>query len=141
MQCKPAFQRCPVVVEPECDAVSPAKPAPTSVGGAGEAHGNKECKVDIKCRKCGEPWDMDCIHEEIAEQYPEEPWKREGKYIQELYDPYYNDMRNKFIKEGCKAFGAKCNPSTKANPEWQVAYELMGDDLDGVASIMEDMGL
>lgn len=96
--------------------------------------------MDIKCRICGEPWDMECIHDQISEEYPDEPWRLYGEYNQELYDGYYSDMRKRFIKEGCKAFGANCNPSTKANPEWQVAYELMGDDLDGVASIMEDMG-
>lgn len=96
--------------------------------------------MDVKCRKCGEPWDMECIHEQISEENPDEPWKPEGKYDQKLYDPYYDEMRNRFIKQGCKAFGANCNPSTTANPEWNVAYELMGDDLDGVAALMEDMG-
>lgn len=98
--------------------------------------------MDIKCRKCGEPWDMDTIHEEIAERFPHDVLLKASKDDQE-YAKLYELVRIDFFNRGCAAFlGAKCNPdSVNENKElWETAYAEFGDDLDGIASIMDDMG-
>ena len=88
--------------------------------------------MDIRCPKCGEPWDIDSLHEEADYQ---------GRTFKEI--------RNEFVSKGCG--------SALGNAEWcdshanssaaniaSLAFDLMGDDVDGVASMLEDaeqMGL
>lgn len=101
--------------------------------------------MDIKCRICGEPWNVDTIHEFVSERYLDEPWMVENEdgereHNQSIYEIYYNEVKQDFYKNGCEAFDAQHNDHGKASPEWDAMYELMGDDLDGVAAMMEDMG-
>ena len=77
--------------------------------------------MDIYCRKCGEPWDTYSLHDEAEES---------GRP--------YSAVKEDFMRNGCSAlFGARCS-SNEARPEIAMAYELLGDDLDGAASILED---
>lgn len=89
--------------------------------------------MDIRCPKCGEPWDLDTIHEAADEQ-----------------DSTYEKVSADFRSRGCVAFGwGGCStPSTEVDAHYglppQVAagalYDLLGDDLDGAAAMLEDMG-
>lgn len=96
--------------------------------------------MDIKCPICAEPWDMDELHERIAEDYPDKPWKPDGKFSQPLYDYYYDDARDAFRKKGCEYFYSK-HGSYVADPAIGEIMDLLGDDLDGAAGLMEDFKL
>jgi hypothetical protein len=92
--------------------------------------------MDIYCpvRGCGEPWDHDTLHE-VAEE--------EGKS--------YNEVMRAFQSKGCEViFGQPHNirddePVDKsyglpASMAAEALYDLLGDDMDGAAAMMEDMG-
>jgi len=101
---------------------------------------------DIFCPKCGEPWDLDCLHDEIAARNPDLPWVDDitNKYDQKLYDPYFNAMRKEFQRDGCvalKSYGGGHNEETMDPPRNSVygsLMELAGDDIDFAVSMMED---
>lgn len=80
--------------------------------------------MDIYCTRCGEPWDMDTLWD-IADER----------------DITYNKAHRIFLKEGCKAIGADidCIPQGKqVSAMYAVLADLMGDDVDGIASTLED---
>ena len=82
--------------------------------------------MDVRCPKCGEPWDIDSLHEE-------------AEYQGRTFDA----IRNDFVSNGCgSALGnaAWCDShaySPAANVA-ALAFDIMGDDIDGVASMLED---
>ena len=80
--------------------------------------------MDIYCGICGEPWDMDCLHDAVTE----------GRATN------WNDARVKFERKGCGLWGTKCSttPDTSRAMASAALMEVMGDDLDGVASMLED---
>lgn len=112
--------------------------------------------MDIKCPVCAEPWEMDSLHEEVERRNPEKPWYVEEKpdgylhntpwlnpkvgkwHDDRIYDKFYQTVRKEFTSGGCKAFGFPHN-DTKANPAYAAIYDMMGDDLDGAATFLEDM--
>lgn len=96
--------------------------------------------MDIRCPICGEPWDLDCIHEEVEVQNPGKPWKKDGKYDQKLYDPYFNSILADFRKRGCEVFHCKHNKvENKDAATLSVALmDILGDDVDGIANELED---
>jgi hypothetical protein len=78
--------------------------------------------MDIPCPNCGEPWDNDELH-----------WHARD------FDSTYDEVRKDFQKRGCEALDAKCVPGrTNQGAVAAEIHALMGDDLDGVASMMED---
>ena len=83
--------------------------------------------MDVRCTNCGEPWDLDELHELVAE----------GSAVD------FDDARAMFYRHGCKAFGSRCSDNL-GHPAIASVYDLMGDDIDGAASMLEDaadMGL
>lgn len=80
--------------------------------------------MDIYCGKCGEPWDMDSLHEAVDE----------GRATS------WDDARATFQREGCGLWGLKCRttPDTSRAMASAVLMDVMGDDIDGVASMLED---
>lgn len=86
--------------------------------------------MDIYCpvRKCGEPIDMDYLHDVAEEQ-----------------DRTYSEVRSDFQTRGCEALGMTHSEhdddATMLRAEVMSAmYDLLGDDLDGAAAMMEDFG-
>lgn len=82
--------------------------------------------MDIYCSKCGEPWDVDSLHDGAAERG-------------ETFDAF----RRRFYHDGCEAFSwAACEPSGPSSSNRAdvaaLAYELLGDDVDGAAAMLED---
>ena len=79
--------------------------------------------MDIRCTTCGEPWDSDTIHEIADEQ--EVP---------------YDEAVALFRKYGCTVLGSR-HSEVDANAALaaRVVMELGGDDVDGMASDLEDM--
>lgn len=94
--------------------------------------------MDIRCPICGEPWDMDCIHERVAELYISRA--SDERYYQELYDEFYLLVKNAFYKRGCKALGHSHNevPDKNAALLSSVLMDILGDDIDGIASELND---
>lgn len=120
--------------------------------------------ADIYCPRCGEPWDMECFHDEVAYRYREvfpKPWyvsenpgdtytrydeKNEGWYSQSEYEKIYKPIKDDFFRKGCVILTAytdgelcEINPNTRmARGIQQVAVDIMGDDIDGIVSMLED---
>ena len=72
--------------------------------------------MDIYCAICGEPWDVYTLNE-------------------------YEITMESFTQNGCKVFGVKCNEATidrKRNSLYAEIYDILGDDVDGAASIIDD---
>lgn len=85
--------------------------------------------MDIRCPICGEPWDIESLHDEA-----------------ESNGETFDKVRKLFYSDGCgKVFGVSCERSTdNAAMLAALAYEVLGDDVDGIASMLmdaESMGL
>lgn len=109
--------------------------------------------MDLYCTHCREPWDNDVIHDEVEE--------RNAYYGHlEHYKPVdYKHVLNEFYTYGCGAFhtfsGERCEftgkgqprpvkcarGDGKSDPVISAIYDLMGDDSDGAASFLADMGM
>jgi len=106
--------------------------------------------MDIYCTNCGEPWDLDCLHQEI-----------ECRIIDGIltdpqgddYANYYRSLQHEFATKGCKAFtaaypsaGGHCQPQESLSDNGKLTksaamaalLEICGDDFDGIASMMDD---
>jgi hypothetical protein len=83
--------------------------------------------MDIKCPICREPWDNDTIHD----------------YADEASSTYA-EISKVFRTKGCGvAFSAWSIPCEKAEGSEMLSAlaDLLGDDIDGYASMVEDLGL
>ena len=80
---------------------------------------------DIRCSKCGEPYDADSIHEEVSER----------AYIGE--ETTYTEVAAEFAKDGCKAFRELYGPSAGDECAANARETLHGSLLDAAA----DLGL
>lgn len=110
--------------------------------------------MDLICPRCGEPWDIDCLHEEAelriggaAEYLLQKAKDPEGaaRSYQRLFDEISKDFRTR----GCAAlvkFRATDQPcemkpsgpaATRAAMA-SAAYDLCGPDIDGAAAMLED---
>lgn len=95
--------------------------------------------MDIRCPKCGEPWDNDTIHERVAELNAETV----GDAGQRLVHFSYRTVAADFRKRGCAALGTDCwngAVDTEAAEAAATLYELLGDDMDGAAAMLDDLG-
>lgn len=77
--------------------------------------------MDIYCPLCGEPWDMDELHE--------------------VEDTDFETARKRFRRDGCAVFGSTHNrpADTDTAEKSALLFDLLGDDIDGIASLMEDL--
>lgn len=77
--------------------------------------------MDIYCPQCGEPWDNDELHES---------------------DLGYRAAYRKFFAAGCgSVFDVTCTPrATDTGAISAAMYDLLGDDVDGIAAMMQDAG-
>lgn len=101
--------------------------------------------MDIRCTTCGEPWDTDTLHDVISEEYDPAIYTTDGKHDQAKYEPLFNAVREQFVRLGCELFGTRHGEVNQDAAEVAgIAMDMMGDDIDGVASMLEDaesMGL
>lgn len=76
--------------------------------------------MDIYCPVCGEPWAVDELHEIPGEDFA--------------------TAQRRFRSEGCAVFESRHNlsPDSEAAAMSSVLFELLGDDIDGVASLMDE---
>lgn len=111
--------------------------------------------MDIRCSRCGEPWDHDSIHEEIDYRREmgtlkvlplPEPYDQSSpayKRYRAVYDKAYSTVSGEFRSKGCEAFtfavaGPCVRVESEATAAAQAVYELLGDDLDGAAAMLDD---
>ena len=83
--------------------------------------------MDIYCPKCGEPWDNDELHEVVSERHANGDT-----------NATYNAVAREFRGKGCEVFGCSHGEYSEAAQFAAVAYDLLGDDMDGAASMMDD---
>jgi hypothetical protein len=88
--------------------------------------------MDIYCPTCGEPWDMDELHDAYVE----------GRKLA------YAEARQRFFlnnpqRNGCTVFGATHNAvaDTRRATISTVLAEILGDDVDAIAALSEDADL
>lgn len=77
--------------------------------------------MDVLCERCGEPWDIDYVQHEMTPQERGRFWR----------------------SEGCSAcHGREVKPRVPEAQRIQAALRtVLGDDLDGLAAEMQDLGL
>lgn len=87
--------------------------------------------MDLYCPKCGEPWDNEEFH-----------------YRAEETGTSYSFTAGQFREHGCLALGGRCSPRelepvalglTRAEAA-SALYDVLGDDMDGAAAMLEDFG-
>lgn len=90
--------------------------------------------MDVYCSKCAEPWDNDCIHDEVDARH--ESGDKTATYVK---------VMREFQSKGCvalsHAYGGGCDGESGDSIRAALvsaAYELLGDDMDGAASTLED---
>lgn len=115
--------------------------------------------MDVYCPVCGEPWEHDSLHEEAQERYGipyylegswGEPRVKNPAYDGDAYQAIFKQVSAEFRSKGCAAlFGSRCSTPSKETDRTfgltrQAAsaalYDLLGDDMDGAASMLEDLG-
>ena len=97
--------------------------------------------MDIYCKRCGEPWELECLHE-LAEQ-GSEAWGGQIPETPKALVPAgseWTDAKKAFFTYGCEAFGLKkCETRNDFRAHAMDALsDLCGDDIDGLASDLED---
>ncbi len=83
--------------------------------------------MDVPCRVCGEPLDMDCLHD-VADEL--------GLTFAQVSANYRT--------KGCAGLAGSSYENPSCTPRGNVAargmvYDLLGDDIDGAAVMLEDM--
>ena len=81
--------------------------------------------MDLLCTNCGEPWDMDHVLHDSPEDFT-----RKGGVITHC--------------PGCPKDGSEPKLDEKTKMKLEAAAEigeLLGDDIDGLAAMLEDFGL
>ncbi len=78
---------------------------------------------DVYCSKCNEPVDVFEFHDVAEEQ-----------------NKTYSEVSAAFRNSGCSALGWSCsnNISADRGMKLDALYDLLGDDIDGAASLIED---
>lgn len=81
--------------------------------------------MDIPCPKCGEPWENESLHDIATE-----------------IGSTYKKVWAEFQDMGCEVFAPLGVPPCKADDRAMIRAaiaDLLGDDVDGYASEMNDM--
>jgi len=73
--------------------------------------------MDIRCRHCGEPWNIDELHN--------------------VDGLTFDHAQKSFRSIGCETFGTSHSQNT-ADPGIGILADLLGDDIDGLAAMIED---
>lgn len=80
--------------------------------------------MDLFCPVCSEPMDVLSLHDFVGDSAED-----------------FQDAKNIFFSSGCGTlFGKPCVENRTLRSEATLALEeLMGDDVDGIASMLEDL--
>ena len=85
--------------------------------------------MDINCPRCAEPVEIDYLHD-----------------IADGDGTTFLEVLHRFQADGCEAIHARCNPRVSDRDRARAAgaamlYEILGDDIDGAAAMLEDFAL
>jgi hypothetical protein len=113
--------------------------------------------MDVRCPRCGEPWDFDTLHDATSEAEYRVPFYRDDAdrrayrvnpdYDKGAYAEAVRTVQGDFRARGCIAITERlvgptakaCEPNgTLAAAASSALMDIMGDDFDGVASELED---
>lgn len=96
--------------------------------------------MDIYCKRCGEPWDNDELHDRVEELRYD---GRTTTPIDGTSPLNYDTLAAEFRRHGCEVFGS--GPCTKVESDRTLAaqamYEVCGDDMDGASAMLDDLFL
>lgn len=103
--------------------------------------------ADIYCPICTEPWDMDCLHDEVDARWPDKPWKEieNSRIRQNVYERnHYDIVRDDFRKRGCESLGesygtVRCTPRDAGRANMIAEIMSMSDHPDDWASDLYDL--
>jgi hypothetical protein len=95
----------------------------------------KETTMDIYCPKCGEPWDIDSLHDEVAARSFDDDLV--GEHVDRSRPVTFAEVRRDFSVRGCEALGTSHGEGV-AHPAIGEILDLLGDDIDGAASLLDD---
>lgn len=78
---------------------------------------------DVHCPKCGDPCEIDYFHD-----------------VADDNGTTFRKVQQDFALRGCVAIDMACNPKgdTFKGMVSSAMFDLMGDDVDGVAAMMDD---
>jgi hypothetical protein len=77
---------------------------------------------DIYCTICGEPWDVEELH-----------------FIAKDSDREFLEVLHEFRKRGCATLEGRCSSrGSVMSAVSRAAFEMMGDDVDGIVAHCED---
>lgn len=84
--------------------------------------------MDINCPRCAEPVEIDYLHD-VADD--------DGTT--------FTDVLHRFQADGCAALHSVCNPRVSERDRARASaaamlYDILGDDIDGAAAMLEDFG-
>lgn len=84
--------------------------------------------MDIHCTICGEPWDIDSLHDAVADGMAED----------------WNGARRIFFSSGCGSLfnGRPCSAEGGDRRRAEISATLadvLGEDVDGIAAMMDDL--
>lgn len=104
--------------------------------------------MDIRCPRCGEAWDLDTLHDVVAEQHEAEYRRYRSLHAagrrdqaNRLYDRLFGAVRADFRARGCQAIEGAAATWCQVSPQGGLVsalFDLAGDDLDGFASDLQD---
>lgn len=97
--------------------------------------------MDVRCSRCGEPWDTECLHDEVSFRNPQKPWNLDGVFNDAAYTRYFSVMKEEFRRRGCVSLTSYTSGECTRTPSASIYGELMdfaGDDIDFAAGMMED---
>lgn len=95
--------------------------------------------MDIYCPTCAEPWDNDCIHDEVDA-------RRDAGDTEATYQTVMREFQRKGCKALATAYGLGAEDCQAAQDDSSylraalagAAYDLLGDDMDGAAAELSD---
>jgi hypothetical protein len=108
--------------------------------------------MDLYCPipGCGEPWDNDELHEVAKDNAAHAHTFNTAGALLDKEPTTYAAVLRAFQAKGCEALGAKHNikadePRDRtfgltASEAASALYDILGDDADGAAAMLEDMG-
>jgi hypothetical protein len=109
--------------------------------------------MDVHCSSCGEPWDVYHLRHEVIFDTEIDPAEAENWHRLSPAERLSSRFREKFKAAGYE-FGASildvshcpsCPKGAKPDPDDAALkaglVELLGDDEDAIASMMEELGL
>lgn len=113
--------------------------------------------MDIYCPRCGEPWEHDSLHDVASERYGIPYYverdsgdtfffqgsrgEKNPDYNSDDYQKVFTKVSEEFRTRGCGVVfdGTPCKSKNNMRALAASAmYDLLGDDMDGAAAMLED---